>query len=56
MQPGVVTLISNGMKALAEEGGDPAVLKVPLIMADGRATLGPFPLGEAPRMARGPGS
>ena len=56
VQPGVVTLISNGMKALAEEGGDPAVLKVPLIMADGRATLGPFPLGEAPRMARGPGS
>lgn len=54
VQPGVVTLISNGMKALAQEGGDASVLKVPLVMQDGRVSFGPFPLGEAPRMASGP--
>jgi|GEM_PF-421042 len=51
VQPGVITLISNGMKALAEEGGDPTVLKVPVVMEGGRMSFGPFPLGVAPRMA-----
>ncbi|MFZ1468687.1 MAG: DUF2125 domain-containing protein [Paracoccaceae bacterium] len=55
VQPAVVTLVSNGMKALADAGGDPMVLTVPLIMQEGRTTFGPFPLGEAPRMARGAG-
>ena len=53
VQPGVITLISNGMKALAEEGGDAAVLKIPVVMEGGRASFGPFPLGVAPRMAAG---
>ncbi len=31
-------------------GGDPDVLKLPLIYRDGRASLGPLPLGPAPQL------
>lgn len=39
------------MGALAQQGGDDKVLKIKLIAANGRLSLGPFPLGDAPRMA-----
>lgn len=42
--------ISRGIEAMARAGGDPDLLKMPLIFADGRMSFGPVPLGAAPRM------
>ena len=44
------------IRRLAAEGGDPAVLRVPLVMEAGRMSLGPLPLGEAPMMTGATGS
>jgi hypothetical protein len=40
----------NMLALLAAQTGTPEDLDLPLIFASGRASLGPFPLGPAPRM------
>jgi hypothetical protein len=42
--------ITGFLNAVAAQGGDPEVLNLPLIFANGRGTLGPLPLGPAPRL------
>lgn len=56
VKPEIAPTIGNALKALAAEGGDPAVLRVPLVMEAGRMSLGPLPLGEAPMMTGATGS
>lgn len=48
IKPELSQTVQNMLAALANEGGDPAVLKLPLVLADGRMSLGPLPLGPAP--------
>jgi hypothetical protein len=48
VKPEVAPTVENMLKAMAAEGGDPAILKLPLTLASGRMSLGPLPLGEAP--------
>lgn len=48
VKPEVAPTIGNMMKALAGQTGDPALLQLPLKLADGQMSLGPFPLGPAP--------
>lgn len=43
-------VLANGLKTLADAGPDPEVLNLPLKAANGRLSLGPFPLGPAPRL------
>jgi Uncharacterized protein conserved in bacteria (DUF2125) len=43
------------LAALAQQGPNPNVLALPLTMADGWMTLGPFPLGPAPQLRQQPG-
>ena len=50
----VAPTVENMMALLAQQSGDPAVLELPLVMASGRMSLGPLPLGPAPRMTTGP--
>ncbi len=50
VKPEIAPTIANGLKALAAQSPDPAVLVLGLDMAEGRMSLGPFPLGEAPRL------
>jgi len=42
--------IERGMEVLAKAGDDPEVLDLPLEFKDGQMTLGPLPLGPAPRL------
>jgi hypothetical protein len=48
VKPEVAPTIRNMLGAMAAEGGDPMVLKLPLTLASGRMSLGPLPLGDAP--------
>ncbi len=48
--PEVAPTVGNMLKGLAEQNGSPFVLEVPLTLASGRMSLGPLPLGPAPRM------
>ena len=50
IKPEIAPTIAGGLRAMAAQSPDPAVLALPLDMRDGRMTLGPFPLGEAPRL------
>jgi len=50
IKPELALTVENMMAALAKEGGDPNVLKLPLVMDGGRMSLGPLPLGAAPMM------
>jgi len=45
---GFAPALTRGFEVMAEEGGDPAVLTLPLIAKAGRMSLGPLPLGAAP--------
>ena len=56
IKPELSQTASNMMSAMAKSGPDPKVLTVPLVMADGWMTLGPFPLGPAPSLRAQPGS
>ena len=51
ISPELAPTVRNMLTALAQEGGDVTVLKLPLVLSDGRMSLGPLPLGPAPRMA-----
>lgn len=41
--------VERAAESLARIGGDPEVLTLPLVFAGGRMSLGPIPLGPAPR-------
>lgn len=43
-------VLERGLEVLAKAGGDPEVLNLTLRAAGGQMTLGPLPLGPAPRM------
>lgn len=42
--------VERAMDLLAKQGADPEVLEVPLSFTGGRMSLGPIPLGPAPRL------
>lgn len=48
VKPEIAPTMGNMMRALAAATPDPTVLKLPLKLADGWMTFGPFPLGPAP--------
>ena len=48
VKPEVAPTVRNMLQAMAEDGGDPSILKLPLTLASGRMSLGPLPLGPAP--------
>jgi hypothetical protein len=50
VKPEVVPTWVNMFALLAEQTGDPEDLDLPLVFANGRMSLGPLPLGPAPRM------
>ncbi|MDM7931371.1 DUF2125 domain-containing protein [Tabrizicola sp.] len=50
IKPELAPTVQNMLAALANEGGDPSVLKLPLVFAGGRMSLGPLPLGPAPML------
>ncbi len=50
VSPQIAPTVANGMRALAAQSPEPSVLALTLVMQDGRMSLGPFPLGPAPRM------
>ncbi len=50
IKPELSQTVQNMLAALASEGGDPAVLKLPLVLEGGRMSLGPLPLGDAPSL------
>jgi hypothetical protein len=48
VRPELVQTVETMLDGLARQSGDPEVLKLPLILEDGWAALGPLPLGPAP--------
>lgn len=42
--------VTRAMELLAEQGQDPKILTIPLAFQSGRMSLGPLPLGPAPRL------
>ena len=48
--PEVAPTMERMMEILATSGGDPKVLEMPLVFANGLMSLGPLPLGPAPRL------
>ena len=48
IKPELSQTVQNMLAALAQDSGDPAVLKLPLVLANGQMSLGPLPLGPAP--------
>lgn len=50
----VAPTVENMMALMAQQSGNATDLELPLVMKAGRMSLGPIPLGDAPRMVRGP--
>lgn len=50
--PGFAPSLEKGLEVMANAGADPDVLILPLKAAGGQMSLGPFPLGPAPRLYR----
>jgi hypothetical protein len=50
LRPEIAPTWAEFARRLAEAGGNPDRLEVPLIFARGRMSLGPIPLGAAPRL------
>lgn len=50
VKPELAQTVETMLTALARDTGDENVLKLPLVLQDGRMSLGPVPLGEAPRL------
>ena len=48
IQPGLRGGVMGALQGMADAGEDPAELVLPLVMKDGRMSLGPIPLGPAP--------
>ncbi len=55
VKPELSQTAGNMLAALAQQSPDPEVLELPLTLADGWMTLGPFPLGPAPQLRLQPG-
>ena len=55
VKPELSETAGNMLAALAQQSPDPEVLSLPLTLADGWMTLGPFPLGPVPRLRHVPG-
>lgn len=49
ISPQMAPNIERGLEVMAKAGPDPDVLELILLCADGRMSLGPFPLGPAPQ-------
>lgn len=54
IKPEVAPTVEKMMALMAGQSGDGSVLKLPLVMNAGRMSLGPLPLGPAPRLVAGP--
>ena len=52
IRPEIAQTVENMMGLLAQQTGDGTSLDLPLVMTAGRMSLGPIPLGPAPRMIR----
>lgn len=50
VQPDVSPTVERMLETMATSAGNPEVLELPLIFANGRMSLGPLPLGPAPRL------
>ncbi len=50
IDPDFAPLIENGLAEVAKVSGEAEVLKMPLIFGAGQTSLGPIPLGPAPRL------
>lgn len=50
IKPEIRQTVDNMLSALARETGDPNLIRLPLLMQDGRVSFGPLPLGPAPRL------
>lgn len=50
IKPEVAATVTNVIAAFAASSGDPEVLEMPLVFSNGRMSLGPIPLGPAPRL------
>lgn len=50
----VAPTVEKMMGLMAQQSGDGTSLDLPLVMTAGRMSLGPIPLGPAPRMSAGP--
>jgi hypothetical protein len=48
IQPGLRGGIMGALEGMSQAGEDPAELVLPLVLQDGRMSLGPIPLGPAP--------
>jgi hypothetical protein len=55
VKPELSQTAGNMLQALAQQSPDPMVLALPLTLAGGWMTLGPFPLGPAPVLRQQPG-
>jgi len=49
ISPEMAPNIERGLEVMAKAGPDPEVLELLLVCAEGRMSLGPFPLGPAPQ-------
>jgi hypothetical protein len=52
LTPEMAGLLRQGLGVLAMLSGDPRTLNAPLAFHDGEASLGPIPIGPAPRLIR----
>jgi len=52
MDPVLAPTLLRAMEIMAKDGSDLAVLEVPLTFKSGRMSLGPLPVGEAPRLVQ----
>ena len=50
IKPELAPTVESMLANLAQQTGDPEVLKLPLVLQDGWMALGPVPLGPAPLM------
>lgn len=50
VDPEMLPTVTSLLRAMAAQSADPNVITLPLMMEGGQMSLGPFPLGEAPRL------
>ncbi len=55
IKPEVELTVTRMMEVLAAQSPDPQLMTLPLVFQSGRASLGPLPLGPAPRLNAGAG-
>lgn len=53
IKPEIVQTVENMMTLMAQQSGNTTTLELPLVMKAGRMSLGPVPIGPAPRMIKG---